>query len=190
MPVIIPPGYMQVTFHFEGQLIPDGTGATVFGVALGGAEPGIVLADCATTWLAQFQGSLHSSISFTRATGITFDTSHEVIVDEFGEATGDPAPPNVCLHVRKVTGFRGRRAVGHMYPPGLLYDEAIGVNGVLSTSVQEGRQDQYAAWLTEMAAPMVLLNRSEGTSPAPEAPRVVEALLVDTVVSTQRRRLR
>lgn len=190
MPVIIPAGFMQVTFEFQGEIIPDGIGATVFGVDIDVNPPGDVLADCAASWLAVFQGSLHNSVTFVRAVGITEATSHEALVDEDGEASGNPVPPNVALHVRKFTGFRGRRGIGHMYPPGLLYDDAVNPDGTLDPTVQAGRQDQYEEWLTTMEATMVLLNRSEGGSTPPATPREVTALLVDNRVSTQRGRLR
>lgn len=190
VPVIIPTGFAQVTFNFEGALIPDGKGATVFGISLEGGTLGTLVAGWASTFVANFGGSLHDSLTFTTAIGVTAFDSTESIVNETGEASGDPCPPNVCLHVRKYTGFRGRRAIGHMYPPGLIYDDQVGDDGIINPTNVAGRQSQFNAWMAAAPSDMVLLNRSEGSSPPPANPRTVTALIVDQLVSTQRGRLR
>lgn len=190
VPVIIPPNHVQVCFNWEGPLIPDGQGCTVFGSTVASSDPAATAADWTTSFLAAFVGSLSDQVTLTTVDWYTADEGGSVLVDETGGASGDPCPPNVSIMFRKVTSVRGRRAQGRMFPPGLIYDEQVGVNGLIDPATVTGRTTQANNWLADAVGNMVILQNSEGNSPPLSPPPPVTALLCDARVSTQRKRLR
>lgn len=190
MPVIIPPGYAQVTFEFSGPLIPDGVGAIVFGstVAATASETG---PDWASAFVEEIWTPIGSQeLVFDRVLTVTDVASFEGIVDEVGGASGNPCPPNVSALIKKSTTQRGRRAQGRMFPPGILYDEAVNVSGIIDPAVVTDRTSRFGAWLGAVTMEMVILQNSEGESPPLSPPPVVNSLICDARVSTQRKRLR
>lgn len=114
-----------------------------------------------------------------------------------GGATTQPTPQNTAWLVRKRTGSAGRRGRGRMYIPG-VHEGQVGPDGVLTNAYHGDLQNDVNGWLAELqsglggtgpALPPVILHRSEGIGTEPP-PTPVTALQVDTLVATQRRRLR
>jgi hypothetical protein len=110
-----------------------------------------------------------------------------------GGLVGAICPQNTAYLVKKVTAAAGKRNQGRMYLPGVL-EAAVTNIGVLPVSdVRTGLRAALAAWLPALiagadATQMVILH-SLGLSLVP-APTIVTSLVLDDLVSTQRRRLR
>jgi hypothetical protein len=113
-----------------------------------------------------------------------------------GPSTGTPLPQNCAVLVRKRTSSAGRRGRGRIYMPGIAESE-VNPAGVIGTTTRNNWQTAAENWFeacrdgadTFVAYPMVVLHRSEGAGVEPP-PTVITALEVDTVIATQRRRLR
>jgi hypothetical protein len=107
--------------------------------------------------------------------------------------TEPPLPQNTSALIQKRTQVAGRRGRGRMYIPGLS-EGNVGGTGVVNQGQIDVTQPLLDTWLTAIdtlipgIAAMVLLH-STGLTPTP-APTGVTQLLIDTVVATQRRRLR
>lgn len=191
MAVVIPTGYAQVTIHWDGALIPDGEGATVFGLKLV-PDPDLasVCAAVGTAWMNIFAGSMSENLILTSVSAVTATAVAESPVLLAGEGTGSDAPPNVALHIRKLTALRGRRAQGHMYLPGLLYAQQLTAQGQIVANKLTGTQAQVDQLLTDLPGGMVILQGDGGVTPPISPPPLVTRLQVDPIISTQRKRLR
>jgi hypothetical protein len=107
-------------------------------------------------------------------------------------------PQNCCLLVDKSTNSGGRRSRGRFFVPAITQEDSVSdvgqISGSLVTELQAAMDvffDALATPLAGMAAgpiPMFLLH-SNGISSVPP-PTLVTKLTVQSVISTQRRRLR
>lgn len=86
-----------------------------------------------------------------------------------------------------------------MFFPSVLNEDQISDFGTMDPAVRGAYQALVDSLLEDLAAPdvvsgaetpMVLLHNPVGVSPAPGTPTVVQALIADSTISTQRRRLR
>lgn len=104
-----------------------------------------------------------------------------------------PTQQNTAVLCRKRTARGGRQGRGRFYVPvGFTAESNITSVGVLLESVRAQLLTDLQAWRTAQAAttqPLVLLHGDPlvGVAPPPDA---ITAFEVDTVVATQRRRLR
>lgn len=118
--------------------------------------------------------------------------------DTFGSSgTASKVPSNVALLVKKATNRGGRRGRGRMYVPWIVDEAQCDDVGQLAGAYRTSLQAAFTNFLTDLAAaaptgpnaPMYLLH-SSGGSTTPGAPNEVTSLTVDSLVATQRRRLR
>jgi len=190
MAVIIPVGYAQITYNFDGALLPDGGGASVFGYKLAIGE---TLEDAAQVaadaWTDEIKPSTSSAVTLTSVTAVTDTEIAELAVGQAGANSLDVLPPNVSVLFHKITTRRGRRGRGRWFPPGLLYEFAVDTGGMIeaaSVTALQGVADDFLAAFGSM----VILQGDEGASAPIVPPPGVTALVLDPMVSTQRKRLR
>lgn len=104
-----------------------------------------------------------------------------------GALSATTAPQNTAMLIRKISATGGRRGRGRMYVPGI--DEAFVSNAGVITAGQVTAINTHAAtFLTNLVAannPMVILHDVPEVTPSP-----VTGLLCQSLVATQRRRLR
>jgi len=108
-------------------------------------------------------------------------------------STASPCPQNVAFLIQKLSGMAGRRNRGRMYVPG-VNEANVGPSGLLLGTEQSGLNTKLAAWCTTLSTSIgqcdgMAILHSTGLSGAP-APTMVNSLLCDALVATQRRRLR
>lgn len=107
-----------------------------------------------------------------------------------GTNTGDPVPQNSAYLIRKRSGLVGRKNRGRMYIPGVI-ESGVNELGQLTTGVANALQSTWGDFRTNIEADAnfdglsILHSLGDSTIPTP-----VTALIVDTVIATQRRRLR
>jgi hypothetical protein len=109
-----------------------------------------------------------------------------------GTGTSAHLPQNSSTLIHKRSGAGGRRNRGRLnfIPPA---EASVSANGAIDPASVSGFQTRFSSWLQQIqaltaVADMVILH-SVGISTAPP-PTVVTSLVVDPVISTQRKRLR
>lgn len=190
--MIIPAGFAQVSIPFRKPGLQREQ-FVVFGVD---PDPGlstpVAIADAVLdAWAMTMQEDQDNSVEIGPVlctlgtvggplTGEGLDTGG-------GGSAFNVAPPNIACLVKKITATPGRKGRGRMYVPWFLPDEAIDETGVIDSTSLAVRQADVAALLLDLESrgvPMVLLH-NDSTAPSP-----VLALQVDSLIATQRRRLR
>lgn len=117
-----------------------------------------------------------------------------VPVGETGTGSSAKLPQNCALLVRKATARGGRSGKGRMYIPNVLPETAVDNVGVIDSATVTAFQDVADELLTQLTGdpgpslPMVLLHNNSLT--VDPTPTPVTALVVDSLIATQRRRLR
>lgn len=100
-------------------------------------------------------------------------------------------PPNVTICISKRTAFVGKKFRGRVYMPGLLAETIVDEAGNITPANVTALQAIATGWLNDMALtthPMVLLHQKQLVGDEPQ-PTTVTALVLRSVVRTQRRRL-
>lgn len=204
MTLVIPPGFGQASVQFRNSGDPDPWYVT-FGVDLSEAGGDYTLA------AAQIAGAVVSSLlgSMTTDTilsGVQLRVGQDggepltifVPQNEAGSSSANKLPQNCAVLITKVTNLGGRKGKGRMFWPNLVAEGVVNNVGVIEAGAVAEFQTQANDLMTyldgegdppaEFATPMVLLHNGEG--PGTPAPTPVERLVVQNVISTQRRRLR
>lgn len=188
MPVVIPPGFAQITHRFSGISPVGSQPAVVYGVEGQGslakiADIHLAFADL---WQPLFSDdwALESSIwkQGPVTTGPTFEYAETIT----GDITGESASPQVAALLAKTTNFGGRMNRGRMYLPGVPIDvmgSDGGLSGGMSSSLATAAETFLDA-LFNLDAPMVILHSSSSD------PTAVNSMIPRGFVATQRRRLR
>jgi hypothetical protein len=200
MPLIIPPGFAQITFTWDGPTIPDGVAQCVFGITLVSGEPPLTALDrWVAAWVATLEAEQFDTTVFRQASLVTATVGTDRPLGTTGgrdvSETGSPA---TSLLINKITAVRGARAKGRMYPPSLVGPGDFGESGAINNARIDALQAAATQFLvlgstgggTEFDAPMVILQNTEGQSPPLSPPPEVGALGVNPVIATQRGRLR
>lgn len=107
-----------------------------------------------------------------------------------GGTVQSAAPSNVAVLIQKRSTRGGRRGRGRMYVPWLISDANVNEVGIIVAGTVTAIQTEcidFLAGLTAASTGMVLLHNTGGS--APGSPDVVNALIVDNLIGTQRRRL-
>ena len=113
--------------------------------------------------------------------------TYEGTLSSAGGVTIDCTPPNSAVLVRRLTSTPGRAGRGRIYWPHAAEETAVNESGEWNIASAENFQEQHDDWLTALEAadiPMVLLHSTEGT------PSLVNSLVVQTLMASQRRRMR
>ncbi len=191
---MIPAGSAQVNMKFIGTAVPTGAEIT-FGVTPPTALTLLQVADAVVAaWNSSLMKDMHTSTMTLSAVGVKFGPNATGASGDFpynipGTNTGAAAPPNVSMLYRKGTSFGGRAGRGRFYLPAVP-EVNVDQSGVVSATFHSQAVTKSANFLAALASggvPMVVLH---GLGSPLSTPSSVLTLTVDTVVATQRRRLR
>lgn len=203
MALEIPIGFAQVTYVMQQAGDTDPYNCTIgIDASLSSASNEDILGQCAAAWVLNILAGQSTGITLTSVRG-TFGTDgvDPILVDwpsgAQGPNTQGMLPQNCALLVRKNTLLGGRRNRGRMFVPGILPDGQVDNVGVIGTSVVNGLQVQFNNFLEDLRGegeagdepirPVILHNFKAG---APLDPTPITSLTVQSVIATQRRRLR
>lgn len=113
-----------------------------------------------------------------------------------GANTVTSFPPNSAVLVHKTTGRGGRRGRGRLFIPWMIGTTECNEGGIILTAALTSLQSALTTFRTALASggvPMYVFHSAStmGTShpTAPGPPDAVLSLVVDKLISTQRRRL-
>jgi hypothetical protein len=198
---VIPVGFASVAVQFRNEGDPDPWYIT-WGADLsdaGGDYDGV-----AQTIITAVSDSITPSMNAATAlTGVILRVGQDggepltlpYAVNVTGSGTTAKLPQNCALLVSKITTRAGRTGKGRFFVPNVLSEADVNNVGVIDSGTRTDFQDAMNTLLGELegpdtgpAAPMVLLHNTGapgGTTPTP-----VLQLGVDTIIATQRRRLR
>lgn len=192
--VLIPVGYAQVNYRFEGPALAN-PGEITFGVGHAGfsgtplelAEAlgvvfGDTLAGVVTTSLAMIGTSVKYGPSATGPSA----TDPTVYNGEASGAAGASAP---AFLIHKNTDFGGRAGRGRMYLPGVP-EAAIAPGGALEPAFADALNVAASAFFDALEALLVLPVLLHGPASPLEAPTPITSFSGDPMVGTQRRRQR
>lgn len=191
---VIPAGYGEASVRIN-IVNPGGPAYVVFGYenALG-ATPTASATNIADVMnnnpgLATFMttNAVIDSVTVRQNDGGAFLGTATVTVNQPGLFGSDNAPPQVAALIQKITGLAGRSQRGRMYVPS-VDEESITIIGTFDSGRLAAMQTAADALLVDLQTqdvPMRLLH----TNPA-IPPSVIVSLNVDSLVATQRRRLR
>lgn len=125
------------------------------------------------------------AMDYQTATGII---RYEDPVAVVGTNAGTGLPSNCALLVSKITALGGRKYRGrNFWPAAYLYESSVDQRGVIAPASLAALQTSMSGFLTDCAADdmeLVLLHSG------PEVPTPIVGLVVDDMISTQRRRMR
>jgi hypothetical protein len=205
MAINLPVGFANASVQFTGASVPHGAaitwgvgGAGVFGTPTAVAQKIIDL------WVANmptlFSGSLTLSLCHVKFGPMDDGASGDASSAAAGTATGTGSTPNTAMLVRKNTATGGKRGSGRLFHPGVP-EESIDSSGNLISAYRTSAQTKWQTFLAALETagiPMVLLHtfgtytnaKGEIVTVPSRAPSAVTSLTVETVVGTQRQRLR
>lgn len=192
----IPAGYADVSVEIRGATMARHSFVT-FGVACPALDPNVIakaVSDSLTATGSFLAGLSNSAYLF----GVNVRVGHEIgdpdvgfhgtnVQGQMGQV---PPPPNVAVLVSKRTSSGGRRGRGRMFLPWYVSEDAVDAFGNINGVFQGYITTQMLQMLTKLEendVPMVLLH--ETYAPPFALPTPVTSLQVDSLVSTQRRRL-
>ncbi len=188
---IIPVGYAQINFIFDGGPLPHEAEVT-FGMSnTGGAAPLTLGGYIAGLWQTHLRPVTSDAITLDRikVKRGPNDTGAEATyaVATSGTKGGAVVSPNVTYLVRKVSELGGKRNRGRLYYPCPTEAQVLEGGGLAAAAVTA----MTAAWQDFLAAinlggeNMAILHSS-----LPSAPTAISAMFCESQVATQRRRLR
>lgn len=202
MPLIIPPGFAQAVFSHT---LAGDSEPIVCTVGLDVSDAGGDFETAANTAFTNWADNILPSISNQyQLTVVTLyvgqDGGPPTVVDStedsaVGGLSNAALPQNCAYLVRKRTDAAGRRGRGRFYIPGVPEGEVSPI-GALSASYRDGMTTSAESFRLAMAGgipspslPLVVLHRSEGIGTEP-APTPITQLVCETIIGTQRRRMR
>lgn len=201
MPLVIPPGFAQVGIEFRNTGDPDPWYIT-FGIDVSAAASAWeeVAISISSGW-GNFL--LEEMSTDTSLTGVQLRIGQDggsplTLFFPFnypGSATGQKLPQNCALLVTKVTSLPGRVGKGRFFVPNILSDGSVNNVGVIQTTdlaALQGLMDTFYSWVVvgDPAPPLPIVLLHNNTAPGDPPPTVVDRLLLNQVIATQRRRLR
>lgn len=200
MGIVIPEGYAQAVFVMQlaGRPRPygitmgfhDPTGlmnpqAVVNAVAAAAEAEGSIFDTTGPVWSNAYT-YLGVNLTYMTSTGPVLESNPAASV---GGNVLQPLPPNVSLLCRKSTARGGRKGRGRLFlPPAWIAESNVDSLGVIAGAQVTQIQNFLNVWMGEITAgPLdaVLFHEDPLT-----APDVILALLAESSVATQRRRLR
>lgn len=191
---VIPAGYAQCNVRFTGTPVPNGAEIT-FGVAIGDKNTaeevftGVSAALTSSGFLAPFTSNMTATSVLVKLGPNLDGPMQEFPIHIEGLATTEGLSPNTACLVRKGGALGGRMNQGRLFIPGVPEGAATN-DGKLSSGFLSAAQTGMTALrddLLENGVEMVILHSEGGTSRPPVS---VLTLTVQSVVATQRRRLR
>lgn len=203
MAVLIPNGFAEITLNWSHLAAPR-QWATVFGVDVSEAlSPADALATVQNAVQAEMFSRMDISITWVSLVGRFGPNSGsapgptiEIPIGTGGALSFEGPPPNTSVLLQKVTALGGRANRGRAFWPGLVSRTDLSESGVISGGPLAAIQADVDSFLAHLATgnggataetPMVILH--DETSPTTTPTPVID-LVVDSLVATQRRRLR
>lgn len=199
---VIPPGTAECAIQFKHNSDPDPWYIT-FGVDVseyGGAFP-VMAGSIAGRWMDTVGIFLSHDV---RLSGVRLTIGQDgpdnltifVPRELQGPANYDMLPQNCALLVQKQTATPGRKGKGRMYIPGILQEAKVNAVGGIDNTFLEDVQTQLDAFANLMNVgdvavdpiPLLLLHNDYGS--ATPLPSSILALVGQSTIATQRRRLR
>lgn len=192
--MLIPTGFAQVNLKLSGVALPQGAQLT-FGIS---TQVVTEIAEMANIVIGAIQetGILNPLSNALACRSVLIKKgpnrdgpAGEFPCNELGLATGDSLPPNVSMLVKKSTAAGGRMNQGRFFVPGAPEAHATS-GGQLSGAFVTDMQNRWTAFHTELEEadmPMILLHSSDAGG---DSPRLITSLSVQSLLATQRRRLR
>lgn len=189
--MVIPDGYSQINLFFTGAMVPLGA-EVVFGVnhdnVLTPTEVATVVSAAITSSDIQDRFSNQQSVTTIRCKQGPNDDGPfaDLATAHPGQSSGDMMSQQVALLLKKSTNRGGRKGVGRMFWPGILASDVLDTGRIGSTAATAWTT-QFGNFVTALDTAdctMVLLHGDDTT------PDVVTALTPQSLVATQKRRLR
>lgn len=209
--MIIPEGFAEITYRFEGQRLPNGA-AVVFGVQNAGNLSATAVATAARTAATTgLMTNLNSGVGLVEVLAKLGPNEDGPSASATGTIAGgvaiaDALAPNSAFLVTKNTARGGRRGKGRLFLPGVS-ETVVDGNGDIAPATATNLQAELTEWLGNLntaGIPMVLLHgpptswvlvdgqprRRPIGGNWDDVPNTVQSLALQTRIATQRRRLR
>lgn len=188
--------YAQVVMKWSSTSTASGVAINTFGVRWDIAGTlGDVCTAFATAWDNDMAARQSDAYTLTEVTAFNETTVGSASASIAGGASSAQTPPNTAVLVEKVTTARGPRGRGRVFLAGYIPEAEVNDAGVIDpatvASIQSNVTDFYTNILISgEVEDFVIIQNAEGSSSPLDPPPVVTALQVDSVVATQRGRLR
>lgn len=193
MAIILPPGFGAVDMTLRHNELQRDAHIT-FGIEVNTAVEGSAVA-VRNAYDTAVNGRMDSNVTQREVRVEVGQDGGDPIIDIAtssvpGGRSGASTTAALAVLVNKRTGLGGRRNAGRNFWPWMIADTEVSETGIITPAVVVSLQSIFTNFLTALDAndvPMVLLHRSGGITPAGD-PTPVTAMVVDNVISTQRRR--
>jgi len=202
MAIVIPTGYAQVTYNWKHSA-SDRRWSTVLGTDHNGATAGEIEQTFEQAWVEQLSSIQDNSITLESITvrmgpnsGSTPGLSVELPVGLNGDESIQGVSANCTVLVKKLTAVGGKANRGRNYWPGFLAETMVDEVGAIDPVTRDSFQGFFGDFFGALGSgnagstepcPVVILHDAESPSSTPQP---VVAILVDSIIGTQRRRIR
>jgi len=190
----IPDGFAQANFMYTGTAVPHGAEWTLgLDVAPFGGTAADVAAQLEIAYaLAGLNANGGTGCNLTNihvkfgpdATGPSADEAAA-----HNGSGGAPGPPNTAILVQKNTALGGKAGRGRLYFPSVP-EANVDAGGVLGSGVIVAIQADFDTFLDAVRDALIFPVLLHGVSSPISTPTIIESFSVQSVVATQRRRLR
>jgi len=192
--MLIPNGFGQINWLFQGTAYPNGAQVTLgYDVPSGGGGPDEEAEFFYTVWrdnilplqtvdLALVGCLVKHGPNSTGPTGLYVD-------NDPGDGSNAACAPNLALLVHKRTAAGGRTGRGRMFVPGLAEIE-VDPGGVVSSGIVSAYQTAFDALQADMEAVFAFPSLLHDEDSPLTTPTQITAFAVQGLAATQRKRLR
>lgn len=196
--LVIPVGFAQCALRWRMAGDPEEMISTI-GVELDGTAetPEEVALAVGTLWLAAWApASFSNQATFVGVTAYVGNdgpnpTPGESLFNTAGGSASAMLPQNCCVLVRKTTGLGGRRNRGRMYLPALhLAEGSVDNIGAIAGATVASMQSQMNNFRSGLLGSGAVGQPVLFHSAAPITPTVITSFSVQSLIATQRERLR
>lgn len=196
--LIIPPGFAQIVYRWQQAGRPNEYYSTI-GVALEGGvtDPSLVAENANDALLSAWGATaLPTDYVFVGSTAYLGQDGGPPLSGEFlenltGTSAGNRPSPNCALLISKRTAVGGRRNKGRMYlPAGFMLESDFGSDGRLGTTPLNAFQASANTFFNSLSLEAAIAGPVLFHSTTPSTPTVVTGLQVQSVIATQRERMR
>lgn len=191
---VIPNNYAQINWQFTGLQNPHGSDVTLgVDVSSYGGTAQDAANDARDAWIANIMPLLNlgtvlsnTHVKFgPNSTGPAADASSSTA----GTGSNSAASPQVTFLVHKATLFGGHAGRGRMFIPG-LQESSVNGDGTLDSGTVTALQGGVDDLLTDLGTALLIPVLLHGAGSPLSTPSTITSFTVDSVVATQRRRLR
>lgn len=192
--VLIPEGFAQVNFKFVGITVPTGAECTLgLAVSAFGGTPAEAAQALGFIWASTISTTQVNNCDLS-STLVKFGPtdvgpSAEVLTPGAGGKTNTSVTPNTSVLVQKLTNAGGRAGKGRMFIPGVRESE-VNDSGEISVEELEDWQEQLDAFQAGIEGADLFPRLLHGEGSPLSAPTIITSFSVQSLVATQRRRMR